>query len=488
MLWHKTFMARMLRPQRGSSPVVTECSQPSFAFGQHFRREVVARFDGGAITSDAGGLLLRETDRRIDLLRRFAACFEDRRDPDRIEHQVSELVSQRIYGLALGYEDLNDHDQLRTDPLLALLAGKADLEGRDRRQERDRGKPLAGKSTLHRLERTTDGVDRYKKIRCQMATVDRLLVDVFVEAHPQPPAEIILDLDVTDTPLHGRQEGRFFHGYYGHYCYLPLYIFCGQHLLGARQRVSNQDAAAGSVEEVQRIVAQIREVWPQVRIIVRGDSGFCRDELMSWCEANGVDYVFGLARNERLRRSIEEAMQEAGQKQQQTGQPARVFTEFDYQTLRSWSRARRVVAKAEQLEGKENPRYVVTSLDAERWPAQRLYEELYCARGEMENRIKEQLSLFADRMSTETLRANQLRLYLSPLAYVLLVALRRLGLEGTQWARAQTETIRRGLLKIGAQVRVSVRKVWVSLGSGYPYVDSFAAVYRALRPPGLGSA
>ena len=319
----------MLRPQRGSSPVVTECSQPSFAFAQHFRREVVARFDGGAITSDAGGLLLRETDRGIDLLRRFAACLEDRRDPERIAHQVCELVSQRIYALALGYEDLNDHDQLRTDPLLALLAGKADLEGRDRRQERDRGKALAGKSTLHRLERTTDGVDRYKKIRCQMATVDRLLVDVFVAAQPQPPAEIILDLDVTDTPLHGRQEGRFFHGYYGHYCYLPLYIFCGQHLLGARQRVSNQDAAAGSVEEVQRIVAQIREVWPQVRIIVRGDSGFCRDEWMSWCEANGVDYVFGLARNERLRSLIEDAMQQATAQQQQTGQPARVFTEFD---------------------------------------------------------------------------------------------------------------------------------------------------------------
>ena len=481
-------MEKTLEPRKRNSPLSTECSQASFGFGEHFRRQVVARFDGGAITSDAGALLLRETDRRIGLLGRLAACFEDRRDPERIEHRVGELVSQRVYALALGYEDLNDHDQLRSDPLLALLAGKADLEGQDCKRERDRGKPLAGKSTLNRLERSSDGADRYKKIRCRTAAVDRLLVDVFVEAHEEAPQEIVLDLDVTDTPLHGEQQGRFFHGYYRHYCYLPLYIFCGQHLLCARQRVSNQDAAAGGVQEVERIVAQIRTAWPEVQIILRGDSGFCREELMSWCEANGVDYVFGLARNERLRRSIEEAMQQAGQKQQQTGQSARVCTEFDYQTRQSWGRARRVVAKAEQLEGKENLRYVVTSLDAERWPAQRLYEELYCARGEMENRIKEQLSLFADRMSTETLRANQLRLYLSSLAYVLLLALRRLGLEGTQWARAQTETIRRGLLKIGAQVRVSVRKVWVSLGSGYPYVDSFAAVYRALRPPGLGSA
>ena len=329
----------------------------------------------------------------------------------------------------------------------------------------------------------TDGLDRYQKIRCDSEAIDRLLVDVFVEAQRQEPAEIIVDIDATDTALHGQQEGRFFHGYYGHYCYLPLYIFSGQHLLGARQRVSNQDAAAGSVEEIQRIVAQIREVWPQIGIIVRGDSGFCRDELLSWCEANGADYVLGLGRNERLRSLIEDALQQASGQQQQTGRPARVFTEFGYQTRQSWSRARRVVAKAEQLVGKQNPRYVVTSLDADRWPAQQLYEQLYCGRGEAENRIKEQLSLFADRMSSETLRANQLRLYLSSLAYVLLVALRRLGLKGTRWARAQTETIRRGLLKIGAQLKVSVRRVYLSLAGGYPDEEAFAAVYRALRPP-----
>ncbi len=486
-MWHKTFMPKTLAPHKTSSPAITECSQSSFSFGKHFRRQVSARFDGGVISSDGGALLLREVDQRINLLPRLAACFEDRRDPERIEHQAGELVSQRVYGLALGYEDLNDHDELRRDPLLALLAGKSDLGGQQRRRERDHGQPLAGKSTLQRLERTSDGLDRYKKIRCDSAAIDRLLVDVFVEAQQQEPAEIIVDIDATDTPLHGQQEGRFFHGYYRHYCYLPLYIFSGEHVLCARQRVANQDAAEGSVAELKRIVAQIRGAWPQVRIIVRGDSGFCRDELMDWCEQNGVEYVLGLARNERLRSLIDDALDEAARQQQQTGRPARVFTEFEYQTLESWSRARRVVGKAEQLVGKQNPRYVVTSLDAERWPPQRLYEQLYCERGEAENRIKEQLSLFADRMSSETLRANQLRLHLSSLAYVLLVGLRRLGLEGTQWARAQTETIRRGLLKIGALVKVSVRRVQLSLASGYPYEEAFAAVYRALRPPGCAT-
>ena len=441
------------------------------------------------ISSDGGAVLLREVDRRINLLPRLADCFEDHRNPKFIEHQVGELLAQRVYALALGYEDLNDHDQLRRDPLLALLAGKSDLEGKQRKQQRDRGKPLAGKSTLNRLERTTDGTDRYKKIRCDPEAVDRLLVDIFVEAHSEAPKQIILDIDATDTPLHGQQEGRFFHGYYGHYCYLPLYIFSGQHVLCARQRVANQDAAAGSVEELKRIVSQIRKAWPEVKIVLRADAGFCREELLSWCEQQQwLDYLVGLARNPRLRKMIEDEMAQAAEQQQQTGEPARVFAELEYQTLESWSRARRVVAKAEQLEGKQNPRYVVTSLDAASWPAQQLYEDLYCERGEAENRIKEQLSLFADRMSTETLRANQLRLYLSTLAYVMMVALRRLGLQGTSWERAQTETIRRVLLKIGTQVKISVRRVRLSLSSGYAYGQAFAAVYRALRPPGLATA
>ncbi len=460
-----------------------QCTQSEFDFGKHFRRQITARFDGGPISSDGGAMLLREVERRLRVISRLAGCFQDHRDPERIEHSVTQLLAQRLYGIALGYEDLNDHDELRRDPLLALLAGKQDVTGQDRKRPRDRGQALAGPSTLHRLERTTDGVDRHKKIVCDFKRVDELLVNLYLEASSEPPAQVVLDLDVTDAPLHGEQQGRFFHGYYGHYCYLPLYIFAGEHLLCARQREANQDAAAGSQQEVERIVTQIRRAWPKVPILLRADSGFCREELMRWCETNGVDYVFGLARNERLRGEIEQAMAEAAEQQRATGKAARVFCEFRYQTRESWSRARRVVAKAEQLEGKENPRYVVTSLRAKQWPAQRLYEQLYCARGEMENRIKEQLSLFADRMSSETLRANQLRLYFSSLAYTLLLGLRRLGLRGTGWARAQTETIRRRLLKIGVRVKVSARRVWLSLSESWPYQEVFEQVWQALRSP-----
>lgn len=463
----------------------TQCTvaeeQQEFSFGKHFRRQVTARFDGGKISSDGGAVLLGEVDRRLGLLDGLAACFEDRRDPERIEHSVAELVKQRVYAIALGYEDLNDHDQLRSDPLLALLAGKRDLEGAERKLERDRGQALAGKSTLNRLERTTDGDDRYKKIACEFECVDELLLKTFLEAYPTPPKQVILDLDVTDLPLHGEQEGRFFHGYYRHYCYLPLYIFAGPHLLCARQRTANQDAAAGSVEEVERIVAGLRAKWPGVRIIVRADSGFCREKLLSWCERNNVKYVIGLARNTRLRARIEGEMKTAAEQQAETEEAAREFAEFPYQTLKSWSRERRVIAKAEQLEGKENSRFVVTSLSVRAFTAAKLYEELYCARGEMENRIKEQLSLFADRMSTQTLRANQLRLYFSALAYTLMLGLRRLGLAGTRWAQAQTETIRRRLLKIGVRVRVTARRVWLSLAEGWPGRELFEAVWRALR-------
>jgi hypothetical protein len=292
-------------------------------------------------------------------------------------------------------------------------------------------------------------------------------------------------VDTTDLPLHGKQEGRFFHGYYDEYCYLPLYVFCGEHLLCARLREANHDAASGCREEIQRIVAQIRAAWPEVRIILRGDSGFCRNALMSWCEANGVDFVFGLARNQRLRRIIGQPMWLATQQWAQTGKPARVFTEFDYQTKKTkksgWDRTRRVVAKAEHIDGKENPRFVVTSLNSQRWAAQALYEELYCARGDMENRIKEQFSLFADRVSAETMRANQMRLYLSAMAYVLVSGLRRLGLSGTELADAQVSTIRTKLLKIGAQIRVTVRKVWVSMASSYPWQGLYQEVWTNLR-------
>lgn len=397
---------------------MTECNQSSFGFEAHFSRQVVARFDGGTITSDGGALLLRETDRRLNLLPRLAGCFLDGRNPLLVRHSVQEMVSQRIYGLALGYEDLNDHEQLRQDPLMRVLAGKEDVEDEDH--------ALAGKSTLNRLELSDGTPHRYKKITFWKPALDELLVSLFLEAHLQAPEEIILDVDTTDLPLHGNQEGRFFHGYYDCYCYLPLYIFCGEHVLCARVRQSNSDASAGSLPEIQRVVEQIRAAWPEVKILLRADSGLCRNELMSWCENHGVDYVFGLARNKRLRRIIGREMQEASEQWNQTGKTARLFTEFDYRVKKrkkgGWDRERRVVAKAEHLDGKENPRFIITSLSSEKWAAQKLYEELYCARGDMENRIKEQFSLFADRVSAETMRANQLRLYLSVMAYVLVTA------------------------------------------------------------------
>lgn len=474
---------------KSEQPVETQCNQTSFEFSKHFRRRVSARFDGGPISSDGGAVLLREADRRLRLVSRLAACFDDRREQGRIEHSVGELVAQRVYGLALGYEDLNDHDQLRHDPLLGLVAGKADPTGADRKRERDQGKALAGKSTLNRLELTTAAADRYKKIGCDFAAVDDLLVDLYLEAAAAPDGPVILDLDVTDTPLHGRQEGRFFHGYYRQYCYLPLYIFAGEHLLCARQRTANQDAAAGSLAEVRRIVERLRARRPGGRIIVRADSGFCRDELLAWCEDNQVDYVVGLARNERLKGMLEVPLAEAAEELAATGKAARRFAELRYRTRESWSRERRVAAKAEQLEGKENPRFVVTSLTPDEWPAQRLYEDLYCARGEMENRIKEQLELFADRMSTHELRANQLRLYLASFAYALVLGLRRLALAGTPWAAWQTATLRRRLFKIGAQIRLTARRVWLSLSEAWPWRRLFETVWRRLcAAPAAASA
>jgi hypothetical protein len=434
---------------------------------------VVAQFEGSWLTTEGGSLLLRQADRKIGLLRRVAGCFTDYRQPERIEHPLEEMLAQRIYGLALGYEDLNDHEQLRQDPLLGVLAGKRDLS-----------EPLAGKSTLNRLELTPAGspaAERYNKITYCSEAIDELLVTLFLESHRKTPSSIVLDLDATDTPLHGKQEARFFHGYYNHYCYLPLYIFCGDQLLCARLRPSNIDASAGSLEEVQRIVGQIRKAWPKTEIILRADSGFCREELMAWCETRAVDYVFGFARNKRLRRKIAKEMRQAKKEQQRTGEPARVFTEFFYQTRKTWSRSRRVVAKAEQIPGKENPRYVVTSLPLAAWPTQELYEQLYCARGEMENRIKEQLSLFSDRMSTESLRSNQLRLYFSSLAYVLVEALRRVGLAETEWAEYQVETIRLRLLKIAAQVRITARKIWIRYTKAYPWKRAFVSAWTALR-------
>ncbi len=464
--------------------MTTECNSAYLDFPMLGSRQVLADFDGGAISSDGGALLLRETERLTGIVRQFAACFSDHRAPDLIEHPVEHLLAQRIYGLALGYEDLNDHDDLRRDPLLAAVVGKDDPTGKARPRQRDRGKPLAGKSTLNRLELTPVGADRrsrYKKIVCRTRDVERLFVTLFLQAHAKPPERIILDLDATDDPVHGHQLGRFFHGYYKGYCYLPLYIFCGDHLLCARLRPSDIDACAGSVRHLKRIVAQIREAWPEVKIVIRGDSGFCREEILGWCEGNGVDYLIGLAKNTRLVAEIAAESELARQQFEATKQPARSFAELRYQTRETWSRERRVVAKAEHLAKGPNPRFVVTSLPIEERTARPLYEEDYCGRGEMENRIKEQqLHLFADRTSAATMRANQVRLYFSSIAYVLLEALRRLGLAGTELAEAQCQTIRLKLLKIGALVRVTVRKVWVKMSSGSPYAEVFRRVHANL--------
>jgi hypothetical protein len=398
-----------------------------------------------------------------------------------------------VFGLALGYEDLNDHDTLRLDPLLALAVGEEDDPlGEQRRRERDRGKPLAGKSTLNRLELTPVGADerhRYKKIVASTAKIQDVLVSLFLQEHEASlgvPDEIVLDVDATDDPIHGDQLGKFFHGYYDCYCYLPLYVVCGDFVLAAKLRPSNIDGSAGVVTELARIVKQLRRRWPNVRIVVRGDSGFCREHVMFWCESNDVDYILGLAKNKRLGRAIGGQMHEAKTRCEQTGEAARVFADLEYRTQKSWSRSRRVVAKAEHLPGQrgENPRFVVTSRPADQIDARTLYEDHYCARGDMENRIKEQqLCLFADRLSCEDMRANQLRLYFSTIAYTLLASLRRRGLAGTELANAQASTIRLRLLKIGTRVTVTARNIWLSFSSAFPLQELFATTHRRLTMP-----
>jgi hypothetical protein len=456
----------------------TECNLDPLEFARVEGRKVVVGFDGGALTSDAGALLLGATDRAINLVGRLADCFQDARKAEMVEHEVTTLVGQRVFAMALGYEDLNDHDELRHDPVMAILAGK--LAAR-----REDCAPVAGKSTLNRLELSKPQPGRYHKISHDGAAIEALFVDLFLEAHGgRAPKQIILDLDATDDPIHGDQEGRFFHGYYGNYCYLPLYIFCGRHLLAAKLRRSNIDAAAGAVEELERIVAQIRAAWPRTRILLRADSGFCREALMVWCEHNRVDYVFGLAKNARLIANIEAELAQAEQDAKTSGQPARRFKDFLWTTLDSWSRRRRVVAKAEWTHGEANPRFIVTSLNADKAPMRDLYEQVYCARGEMENRLKEcQGDLFADRTSAATMRANQLRLWFASMAYVLICALRRIGLKHTRLAEATCGTIRLRLLKIGARVTVSVRRIKLAMTSAHPWRDEWTLAHARLSNP-----
>ena len=454
----------------------TECSADQFDFGTVERRAVEAAFDAGLVTSDAGALLLGATDRAIGMMGRFAACFHDDRQAERIEHEVVTLVGQRVFGIALGYEDLNDHDELRHDPLMAVLAGKLTARHAD-------CAPVAGKSTLNRLELSKLEPTRYHKISHNPVAIKALFVDLFIEAHARPPREIILDLDATDDPVHGEQEGRFFNGYYDCYCYLPLYVFCGPHLLVSKLRRASLDAADGAVEEVARVIARIRARWPATRIVLRADSGFARDDLMAWCEANDIDFVLGLAQNERLNGEIKSELDQVAAKSARTGRPERRFKSFMWRTRTSWSRRRRVVARVEWTKGEANPRFVVTSLRRDQCKAKYLYEKLYCPRGNMENRIKEcQLDLYADRTSSATMRANQLRLWFASMAYVLLCALRRIGLHGTKLANATCGTIRLKLLKIGALVRISVRRVRIAMASACPAAQiwSIAAVRLAL--------
>ncbi len=462
----------------------TDCTHDRLEFEGFGKRKVVAAFDGGDITSDGGALLLRETDLAINMTGQVAACFTDGRDQSKVSHDLKTLLAQRIHGIALGYEDLNDHDDLRHDGVLGLLSDTLEPKRKD-------CTVLAGKSTLNRLECSASAAtlnSRYHKFGLDTEAMQSVFVKFFLASRKQPPKSIIIDLDATDDPLHGDQEGKFFHGYYRCYCYMPLYIFCGRDLLAAGLRPSNIDGAACAVEEIMRIVAQIRGSWPDVEIEIRADSGFCRDELKSWCELNHVGYIIGLSQNSRLRDQAAPAMAEARRRSQISGKAERVFTEFTYRTQDSWSCERRVIAKAEYLpgkdggEGKANFRFIVTSRERIAFEAKEIYEEVYCARGDMENRIKEcQLDLFADRTSTATMAANQLRLWLSSLAYVLVNAMRRIGLKGTRLAKAMPGTIRLKLFKIGALVTKSIRRIKLALASNCPNKELFKIAHERLR-------
>ena len=449
--------------------MATECNQTELTLGSCGGRRLVGAFDGGAITSNGGVALLAGADRKLRLAERLAACFTDSRVADAVTHALPDLLRQRIFGLALGYEDLIDHDALRFDPALAAVLDKP-------------GGALAGKSTLNRLEHAGKiGQDRHHKLDHDGQAIERLFVDLFLDAHAKPPKCIVIDLDATDDPLYGAQEGRHFHGYYDCYCYLPLYVFCGRHLLAAKLRSSAHDAADGAREEIARIVAHIRERWPRTTITIRADSGFCRDDLMTWCEENRVHYVLGLAGNERLVAKIAPEMKAAARKAKRTGAPARVFADFLYRTRKSWSAERRVIGKAEHTNGSANPRFIVTNVADVFASPGFLYETLYCARGEMENRLKEcQGDLFADRTPTQTMRANQLRLWLSSLAYVLICTVRRIGLAGTKLGLATCGTIRLKILKLGARVTISVRRVKLAFASSCPDAEAFVTAARRL--------
>lgn len=453
----------------------TECSAGAYEFPASCGRRVVARFDGGCMSSDGGVILVKQADDILGLSCRFAACFRDKRHPGFVEYRVEDLVRQRILGLALGYEDLNDHDALRHDLIFGLASGR--LSG-----GRANCAALAGKSTLNRLERSGHKADRYCRIIADHEALATLFVTLFLDQHERAPARIVLDVDATDDRIHGHQEGRAFHGYYGHNCYLPLYIFCGDHLLSATLRTADRDPGKEALADIRRIVEQIRSRWPRVRILVRGDSGFARDSLMTWCEDNHVDFLFGLAGNTRLYDRIASLSAEVRDEAATTGRAARGFASFDWITKDSWTRRRRVVAKAEWRHGNRYHRFIVTTLPQGMSDPRHLYEQIYCARGDMENRIKEcQMDLFSDRTSSHTIRANQLRLWFSAAAYVLLSALQRLALGQTSLETATCGTIRARLLKIATRVTLSVRRIVLSMPDMFPCQHEFALAHARLR-------
>jgi hypothetical protein len=465
--------------------------QKKFRFDDLAGRRVECDFSGGYLSTDGGVLLLQKMDTHLGVSGALAECFHDFRDPRFVEHQLPELIAQRLYGLGAGYEDLNDHNDLRRDPLMAVAVGKLDPTGMDRMCAEDKGQALAGAATLNRLELgNQQGAERYRKIKANMEKIEELLIEFGVATFSPETTEVVLDFDATDDIIHGMQEGRFFNGYYDHYCYLPLYCFAGSVPLWAQLRMSDRDACRGTVEALEKIVPAIRRRCPQARIIVRGDSGFCREAIMAWCEAQEeLYYCFGLARNARLLRSSQRAMFHAKTTACLTGGYAREFTEFQYQTLDSWTRSRHVIAKAEVLPKGVNPRFIVTNLpragfdstQTDRFAPAECYEQFYCARGDMENRIKEQqIDLFADRTSTHYINANQLRLWFATFAYFLIERIRTLALQGTQLAKATAGTIRLKLFKIAAHLTVSVRRIHIRLASACPLRDVFDKAHQKL--------
>jgi hypothetical protein len=455
-------------------------------------RKVVADFSGGTLSTDAGALLLRQADANLGMTHGLAQCFADGRNQAWVEHSLPQLLAQRIYGLAQGYEDINDHEQLRRDPLLATACNKTDPLGEDRLNPADRGTALAAPCTLNRLELSNNKSTRYHKLPHDPAKIEACLLEMGARCLPKHAKEVVLDLDAMGHRLHGLQEGRFFNAYYDDYCYLPLYAFAGDFPLWAQLRTAEHGAAEGVVPALEKIVPAIRKRCHRARIIVRGDSGFGRDEIAAWCEGQPeVYYCLGLAKNPVLIEKLGPTMAQARARRCLTGPASvRVFTEFEYRTLDSWSRSRRVIGKAEVMNEGENPRFVVTNLPAKgfkddkdptRFTPARLYEELYCARGDMENMLKQQvLDLKADRMSTHHLASNQFRMWEATFAYLLLERVRTQGLGGTELERATVGSVRLKLLKVAAQVRVSVRRVYVQLNSSFALQALFRLCHRRL--------